>query len=75
MKNIIYVLGPNKDENERFIGKNLSEEFFAHPEMFICSTEKLAVDDNAICTYIICKEDNDWLYHYINQKVVLVKEF
>ncbi len=75
MKNLIYILGPNKDENEKFIGRNFSEEYKSRPDMFVCSTEKLTVDNDAICTYIVYCGDNDWLYSYSNQKVILVKEF
>lgn len=76
MKRKIYIYGPDKNENERFIGENFSEEYSAFPEMFVCSTDKQDIDSEAICTYVIYKNEDDWLYHYSgSNKVVLVSSF
>lgn len=73
----IYVLGPNAELNEKFIGKYFSEEYQQNPELFILSTEKLEIEDEVIFAYIIYNNDEEWLYHYTNnnKKVVLVDKF
>ena len=73
----VYILGPNEEKNERFIGTYFPLEWKTVPSLIQMSTDKLEPKD-AIYTYVILDNNEDWLFHYTGNKtsnVVLVKDF
>ncbi len=72
----IYILGPNAEKNERFVGTHLSEELNQIPGLIKMSTEKMHPVDS-ITTYVIYDGHEDWLFEYSDKKehAVLVEGF
>lgn len=73
----VYVVGPDKDLLEQFVGKHFTEQYRDTPDIIKMSTEMIDPTD-ALSIYVLYNNDNDWLYHYTMSKldkVVLVKDF
>lgn len=75
-KKFVYVIGPNADKNEQFIGTHFSVELSQIPEIIKTTTEMVDPED-AIHVYVIIDDNEDWLFHYSSKKgnIVLVKDF
>jgi len=73
----IYILGPNKELNERFIGEMFDEEYKFSPGLFRVSEDMLDPED-AIQVYVLVDGNDEWLMHYSTKRMtntILVKEF
>ena len=73
----IYIIGPNKELNEQFIGQMFGEEYKFAPDLFKTSVDMLEPDD-AIQTYVILDNNDEWLMNYTTKRMtdtVVVKEF
>lgn len=71
----IYIIGPNAEKNEQFVGVHLSEEWNHMPGLIKTTTEKVHPAD-AIMSYVILDKNEDWLFEYTGSKqVILVEDF
>lgn len=73
----VYIIGPNKELNEVFLGQMFGAKYKFAPDMFKLSTDKIEPTD-AIHTYVILDGNEEWLIHYSTKRLedtVLVKDF
>lgn len=73
----VYIVGPNTELNEKFLGAMFGEEYKFAPSLFRVSTDMINPTD-AIQTYIILDDSEEWLMHYSTNKMAdmtLVKDF
>jgi len=76
----VYIVGPNKELNEKFLGSMFGEEYKFAPNLFRVSTNMMDPDGphDAIQIYVVLDDNEDWLMHYTTKSLfntTLVKDF